>query len=587
MSPSPLKLLAIILLTTFLFLSPALKNEFVSNDDNLHVYDNPAIRALDSAHIKQIFTHLFNPTYVPLTELSFAIEYHFVKYHPFLYHLDNLLLHLAVTALVFYFALQIGLPLRAAFVGGLLFGIHPMHVESVAWVTERKDVLYSLFYMLALCCYWKYLSNRNIKLYAATLIFGVLSILAKSMALSLPLVMLLCDWFHRRKFDKWMLLDKIPHFLYIIPISLVTYLVNARNPIQHGGEAILLWIWCFVFYFWKFLLPVDMVIFYRFPKPFALTTPEFALSLATFIALMIAVWHFRKHKIFIFSMAFYFLSIFFLLRLDDIKYLPPVSNRFFYLPSVGFCFLIGYWIDRWYQKSNGAKTIAGGALTCILVVIAILLGSKASAQTQVWRSSLSFWTYELAYYPDNAMALVNRGEAYNDSRKPHLAFADFNRAIAVDPEFAEGYNSRGQIYGMSGQTDAALADFLKVIELKPHYDEAYNNIGIIYAIKKDMAKAVSYFEQAITIDPSNTEAQYNLGDYYYQQGNWQKAFSFFQNVLNINPNSAPAYNKRGLIYGIHGKLDLALRDLIARLPLIATTATLIKIAALFLNKNEC
>ena len=260
--------LGIVLLATFVCMSPSLKNEFVSNDDNLHVYDNPAIRALDANHLEQIFTRLFNPTYVPLTALSFAVEYHFVKYHPFLYHLDNLLLHLAVTALVFYFALQIGLPSGAALVGALLFGIHPMRVESVAWVTERKDVLYSFFYMLAICCYWEYLKKKSVRLYVATIVFGLLSILSKSMALSLPLVMLLCDWMQKRKFDKWMILDKIPHFVYIIPLAMVTYLANARNPIQHGAEAFLLWIWCFVFYFYKFLFPTDLVIFYRFPKRF-------------------------------------------------------------------------------------------------------------------------------------------------------------------------------------------------------------------------------------------------------------------------------------------------------------------------------
>lgn len=552
--------LGLILLITFLSFSPTLKNDFVSNDDNLHIYDNPTIRVLDTAHIKEIFTKLFNPTYVPLTILSFAFEYHFVKYDPFLYHLNNLLLHLAVTVLIFYFAYQIGLPLRAAFIAGLLFGIHPMHVESVAWVTERKDVLYSFFYMLAICCYWKYLSKPNSKMYAATIIFGLLSILSKPMALSLPLVMFICDWYKNRKYDKWMILDKIPHFLYIIPIALVTYLVNARNPIEHGGEAILLWVWCLIFYFYKFLLPIDLVIFYRFPQPFSLATPEFALYFATFILLIISLWYFRRKKLFIFSITFYFFSIFFLLRFDDILYLPPVSNRFLYLPSLGFCFLIGYGIDQFFRKNSHQSIIFKNSVAVTLILIIILLAGKSFIQTQTWRSSISFWSHELKYYPDNAMALVNRGEAYKDIGEVGLAFADFNKSIAVNSVYAEAYNSRGQLYALQGNLDAALEDFQKTIEMKPHFDEAYNNLGIIYAMKKETKKSVIYFNKALEIDPFNVEAHYNLGDFYYQQGNLPEALEHMKKVLEINPNSASGYNKRGLILGIQQHFDLALRD---------------------------
>ena len=142
------KFLLIILMTVFVICAPSLRNHFVYLDDDTHILENSSIRALDADHIRQIFTTSVDKVYAPLTFLSFAVEYHFFKYNPFIYHLDNLLLHLGVTALVFYFALQVGLPLRAAFAAGLLFGIHPMHVESVAWVTERKDVLYAFFYML-------------------------------------------------------------------------------------------------------------------------------------------------------------------------------------------------------------------------------------------------------------------------------------------------------------------------------------------------------------------------------------------------------------------------------------------------------
>ncbi|MCB9771760.1 MAG: tetratricopeptide repeat protein [Candidatus Omnitrophica bacterium] len=551
--------LAIILLTTFLSYLPTLKSGFLNNDDNLHLYDNVAVRGLDFDHIKQIFTKPFNPTYVPLTTLSFAVEYHFFKYNPFVYHLNNLLLHLAVTSLIFYFALQIGLPLRAAFIGGLLFGIHPMHVESVAWVTERKDVLYSFFYMLAVCFYWQYLSSRKIILYIATIGFGVLSILAKSMALSLPLIFLVCDWYKKRQFDKWMILDKIPHFLYIIPIAMLTYLLNARNPIQNVYEAILFWVWCFAFYLQKFVWPVDLVLFTQFPKPFTIFNPEFAFSFLITISLGFVLWHFRRNTLLIFSFLFYLVSIFFLFRFDDIKYLPPTSNRFMYLPSVGFCFLFGYWIDLIFKKVANKKKWET-AIIIFLIFIALMLCGKTFAQTKIWSANIPFWSHELKYYPTNAMALVNRGEAYKDAGKYQLAFADFNKAVEVDPDYAEGYNSRGQMLGMSGKLDEALQDFLKTLELKPNFDETYNNIGIIYAMKNDMPQAASYFQKALAMDPQNAEALYNLGNFHFLNGEYDQSFQFFQRHLMINPNSAGGYNKRGMILGMRKQYDLALAD---------------------------
>lgn len=546
---------------TFLLYVPSLKGQFLSNDDNLHVYDNPAVRALDAKHLKQIFTTTTNlPTYIPLTTLSFALEYHFVQNRPFLYHLDNVLLHVAVTALIFYLALLLGLPLRAAFVAGLLFGIHPMHVESVAWVTERKDVLYSLFYMLALCCYWKYLNERKPIFYVATIFLGILSVLAKPMALSLPLIMWLLDWYRGRRFNKWMILDKIPHFAYIGAIALVTYVMNARIPVQHAGEALLFWVWCSVFYLWKFIWPVDLILFNRFPEPFTLQNPQYFLSFVLLGALIYALWRYRKHKLFVFAFLFYFLSIFFLFRFDDIKYLPPVSSRFMYLPSVGICFLLGYGVDLVFKKlviKNGEEAFI---LTICLMIVAVMLSVKTFAQIYVWRANIPFWSHELKYDPQNAFALVNRGEAYKDSGRFDLAMADFQNAVKADPNYAEGYNSRGLLYGMSGQADAALADFQKTIELKPHYDEAYNNLGIVYSLKGDLDSAVGYFNKALQLDPLNTQAYFNLGQYYFGQGDLERAFEHFQKLLSIDPHSSLGHSKRGLIYGIRQRDDLAMAD---------------------------
>ena len=553
--------LVVILLVTFLSYLPTLKNDFIFFDDDTHLLDNHAVRVLDVEHVKHIFTTTVSNVYVPLTFLTFAFEHHFFKYAPFIYHLDNLLLHLAVTALVFYFALQIGLPLRAAFIAGLLFGIHPMHVESVSWITERKDVLYSVFYMGALCFYWEYLSNKKFSFYAATIICGLLSILSKPMALSLPLILFVCDWFKRRKLDRMMILDKIPHFVYVVLIAWITFSLNSRIPGENIQSGAIIWVYTFVFYIRQFLLPLILVPMYALPEPIVLTNVHYAGTIILFFLIVGFLVRMRHHRWVMFAALYYFLSIFFLFRYDIAVDKSIVADRFMYLPCLGICFLIGYGSDKLLDITRERIRILGGVLAICFVLIAGWLSFKTFMQTQIWRSSIPFWSYVLQYYPDNAMAYGNRGEAYKDQKKFELAMMDFDAAIIADPRYVEGYNSRGQMHGMAGEMDLALEDFKKVIELRPNFDEAYNNIGVIYSMQEKPEEAIGYYEKAAEIDPFNVDAQYNIGDYYYTEGEFDTVFENFQRVIAVNPASGIAYNKRGLIYGVRREYDLALQDL--------------------------
>ncbi len=238
-------ILPLILILVILAFLPSLFNGFIKNDDPTHLLENVTLRALTFENIRAMFQSIVNVTYIPLTTASFAIEYHFFGYNPFIYHLDNLLLHLGVVVCVFVFLQRLGLSVLAAGMGALIFGIHPLRVESVTWITERKDVLYGFFYMLAVLQYWDYAKSGKRNSYLLSLIFGFLSILAKPMALSLPLILLLCDWWMGRGWKRNIFFEKIPYAVIIIPITWITYALNARNPIQSVGEAILLWVWCF------------------------------------------------------------------------------------------------------------------------------------------------------------------------------------------------------------------------------------------------------------------------------------------------------------------------------------------------------
>lgn len=548
-------LLLIVLLSVIGFYSPTLKNGFIYLDDDTHILENTTIRALSANHIQKIFTTTVDRVYAPLTFLSFAFEYHFFKYEPFIYHLNNLLLHLAVSALVFYLAIRLGLSDISAFIAALLFGIHPMHVESVAWITERKDVLYAFFYMLALHSYWEYLDKRKIIFYLSSIIFGFLSILSKPMALSLPLVLFLCDWFKKRPFDKSMLIDKIPHFVYIVPIAWITYSLNARIPGENIHSGFIIWVWTCVFYIHKFFYPVTLVPMYALPEPITISNPHYFGAVGLLILFAVILLRLRHNPWVIFAALFYFLSMFFLFRYDNAVDKNIVADRFIYLPCLGICFLVGHAAEKLLKQKAIQKIVFFA-----LVLTAGLLGTKTFHQTQLWKDNILFWNHELKHYPKNPTAYGNRGEAYKDIGKYDLAMADFNNAIAADSKYAEGYNSRGQLYAARGNMRAAENDFLKAIELNSRFDEAYNNLGIVYLMKEDPKQAVLYFQKAVHIDPRNVEAHTNLGNFYYDQQKFDEALIHFEKVLALNPNSATGHNKRGLIYGMRQKYDLALRD---------------------------
>lgn len=578
--------LAIILLVTFLSYIPTLQNDFIFLDDDSHLLDNPAVRVLDGAHIKQMFTTTVSKVYVPLTFLTFAVEHHFFRYSPFIYHLDNLLLHLAVTALVFFFALQVGLPLRAALIAGLIFGIHPMHVESVSWVTERKDVLYSFFYMLALCSYWKYLSDRKVLFYTASIVFGLCSILSKPMALSLPLVLFACDLLKGRTFDRKMVWEKIPHFVVAVSIAWITYSLNARIPGENVQSGTIIWVYTFVFYIRQFLFPFILVPMYALPEPIALMNIHYAGSVVVFLLILGFLYRMRRNPWIVFAALYYFLSIFFLLRYDNVVDKSIVADRFMYLPCLGICFLLGYGADKLLQMTKERLEVLNVGLIVCLVIIAGWLGSKTFQQTQIWRASIPFWSYVLQYYPDNAMAYGNRGEAYRDQKKYDLAMADFNKSIAVDPEYVESYNSRGQMYGMMGEMDLALDDFKRVIELSPNFDEAYNNIGVIYSMQEKPDEAVKYYEKAAEIDPFNVDALHNMGDYYYKKGEFEKALDSFNRIVAIDPASAIAYNRRGLLYSLRREYGQALKDMDHALALAPNNSEFHKDKGIILEHNK-
>jgi len=555
-------ILPLILIITLSVYWGSLGHGFIQWDDPEHFWENPAVYSLSAEGIKRIFSSTVQTTYIPFTILSYAIEYHFFKYNPFIYHLDNLILHLAVVALIFWFGRQIGLSLRATALAALLFGIHPMHVESVVWITERKDVFYSVFYLLSLNFYWKYLEEKKRKLYYLTIVFGVLSILSKPMALSLPLVFWLCDWYRGRKISREMILEKIPHLCYIIPIAWITYSLNMRFPAQEGFfVGILTWVWTFVFYIQKFFIPLVFLPLYQRPEPVTLAQFEFLWGLCIFIVLILSLFRYRNHKLFLFAFLYYFFSIFFLLRFDNVVHLSIVSDRFMYLPSLGICLWLGVILDKIPMKTASMASAFRKIGIIFASILMVFLMTKTVLQTKLWGNNVKLWDYVIQKSSKNFVAYTNRGNEYAELRQWFHAFNDYNTAIALNPQYYIAYGARGVALKEVGQYEGAIVDFDKVIEVKPDFAQAYHNRGFVHAILGNMDLALVDFNKAIEIDPHLAQAYSNRGGYYLWKKEYGLAIFDLNRALQLNPLFIEAYLNRSLALAGKEELDLALSDI--------------------------
>jgi hypothetical protein len=510
----------------FLVYRPALNNGFVNWDDDVHLLENPFVQGLDPQHLRDIFTTTVNKIYLPLTSLSFAVEYHFVGDRPFLYHFTNVALHAAVTAMAVFFCLRLGLSLAGSVVAALLFGLHPMHVESVAWVTERKDVLYSFFYLGALLCYCGYLKNPKGGFLFLTFVLGFLSVLAKPMAMSLPLVLAVLDWYFKRRLSAGSLIEKAALGLLFLPVVWMTYSLQMRHIHFEFPQSLLMGVWTFTFSLQKFLWPDYFVLLYQVPKPVSLVQPAYLQAVAVFIVLVLGMMVFRRRRVFCFSILFYAASVFFLVRFDQAADANMVADRFMYLPSLGVCALLGRIFEKFFLLLSGHRHLQG-MLAGLLALGYAGLAFKTTEQIGVWRSGVSLWSHQLQKQGTVATALI-----YNKLAEATVAEDAFQRILDHPPGGKEwpGDLSAEQM----DMVNKVITLYESALRIKPDYATAYRNLGALYLEAGDWGRAEEHLSQAVSFDPKDFEAFFQLGQLRLRQGRRAEAAVAFQQAVNIN-----------------------------------------------------
>ena len=549
--------LAIILLITVLAYIPVFNAGFAYDDIN-YIQKNTLIRTID---LNKIFSENVMGNYHPLTMLVFAIEYHFFELDATGYHIVNLLLHLANVLLVFYsIKLLIRKP-EVALIAALFFGIHPLHVESVAWVSELKDLLYTFFFLGAYIFYLKYLQNREGKFYLIAILIFILSLLSKGMAASFPVVLLLTDYFKRRKMGTKVFLEKIPFFVLAIVFGVVAvFAQQLSNSVQEASaysffQRIVFASYGFITYLWKLILPFKQSAFYPYPIKSGgeLSIGYYIYPLLVLVVVAAVFLSRRFTQKVIFGFLFFSITVFLVLQLLPVGD-AIMADRYSYIPSFGLFYLAGeglYWLwNKKYRTSAIAITALFTLLFCIITF----------QRTGVWKNDLTLFSDVIDKHPTVALAYNNRGSFFWDEKKYDEALIDYNKAIELRPMYTEAFNNRGAVFLDKKRYQEAISDFNKVIELQKNYPAAYSNRGLAMMETGKNSEARADFDKAIELNADFAEAYYNRGLLSMTEKRSAEALKDYNKALELNPNYKEAIINRDVLLGKSRSPDEILAD---------------------------
>jgi len=556
--PSRLNLLlpCAILIITFAAYFPSLQNDLLKTwDDQAYITSNDLIKSLSPDNIIRIFKEdkgLY-ANYHPLTTLSLAINHSISGDRPFGYHLTNLFLHLLNTLLVFLFIYLLpGKKVVPAAIVSLLFGIHPMHVESVAWVSERKDVLYTMFFLASLIAYQVYLQRKNDpKFYLLALLLFTCSLLSKAMAAPLPLILFLIDHIIARKLSFKIFLEKAPFFLFSIVFGIIAMKIQASSNATSSdlfslSSRFLHSCYGFIAYIVKILIPSGLSAFYPYPYPlvnsawvldhtpavFFLTLILSILILIIFIILIIKSE--ARYKTVVFGMLFYTATILLVLQFIPVGRVI-MADRYAYLASIGIFILIGFPADHFYQKKRYRPFVLiciiayGGALTVMTF-----------QRSKVWKNDETLWTDVIEKYPgDNRIMLpiANRANYfYLENRMPE-ALKDYLLAASINPNDDMVLEKIGRIYGKEmNNLDSAFRYLTRAYEKNNNNPDVLSGLAVVYGMKGDLKKSLQFSLAGLKFKGDDPSLLYNIGITYQNLGEKEKGEEFLKRAFRLDPS---------------------------------------------------
>jgi Flp pilus assembly protein TadD len=590
--------------------------EFVNYDDDKYVTENHHLhKGLTRESVIWTFTATEAANWHPLTWLSHLVDFQLYGLNPPGHHLTNVCFHLVNTLLLFLvLKWMTGTLWRSGFVAAL-FALHPLHVESVAWVAERKDVLSTLFWMLTLWAYLGYVKRPKGKRYLLIVLPFALGLMAKPMLVTLPFVLLLLDYWPLERI--WpgqsgvghpgenhpslvaekvrtkvfrLLVEKSPLFALAAVSSLVTFVV------QQGGKAVgtlenfpfnlrmanaLL---SYVNYIIKMIWPQNLAVFYPHPGQ---SLPMWQAALAGLLLLVISfavIRVGRRYPYLLVGWLWYLGTLIPVIGLVQVGG-QAMADRYTYVPLIGLFIMVAWGapdLVRSWRYGKFSLALAGVSLLVALMVC-------ASLQVKHWKNSLTLFEHALRVTENNYLAHLNFGAALADQGNLEEAITHYRRSLQIAPNYAKAHNNLGLALAQQGKNHEATAHYLTALQLNPDYASAHNNLGVVLTRTGEFDQAIAHYYQALNLQPLWGEVYNNLGNAFLTQGKFDQAIFYYSETLRLNPGFGDGHNNLAIALTNRGRFQEALEHYYAALklkPNSAETHNNLAVALLNLGKVQ-
>ncbi len=572
-------------LTTLAVFRQVRSYDFTNYDDPSYVSKNPQVQAgLTRDTITWAFTTGHKSIWHPLTWLSHMLDCQLFGLRAGAHHLTNLLLHIANTLLLFAVLKRMtGALWRSAFVAAV-FALHPLHVESVAWVAERKDVLSTLFGMLTMAAYLRYVKHPGKVKYLLTLLVFALGLMAKSMLVTLPFVLLLLDYWPLGRFQlgkavtnanrrkrksintrsQWQLSyspvwEKVPFFVLSAISSVVTFLAQQSGGALKSIEAFPLIVRIanalisYAKYIGKMIWPSRLAVFYPHPGD---RLPMWQAVVAALLLLAISIWVIRsapKRKYPLVGWLWYLGTLVPVIGLVQTGG-QAMADRYAYVPLTGLFIIIAWGLSDLLARWRYQKIVLGASAMIVLLALSIC----TRLQLRHWRNSITLFEHAIEVTNDNHVAHCNLGAAIFEQGRLDEAISHYRQALHIKPHYVGAHYNLGTALQSQGRLDEAISHFHKALRVNPDYAEAHNNLGISLRAQGKLDEAISHYRQALQLRSDFAEAHNGLGNVLATRGNLDEAISHFRQALQAKPDFAEAHYNLGLALKLQGKLDKAI-----------------------------
>jgi len=576
----------LLILSVFAVYWPVANYEFVKYDDDTYVTNNRHVSTgLSWQNIRWAFAKGYAGDWHPVAYLSHMLDFQLFGANAGAHHLTNVLFHIANTLLLFGILKRMTGALWASAFVAAIFALHPLHVESVAWVAERKDVLSTLFWLLTMWAYVRYCENPKATRYFLTLLLFGLGLMAKPMLVTLPFVLFLLDYWplERVAFGTWggddnsqnnkadndagrksilhLLIEKVPFLGFSVVASVVTFLVERSGGAMHTMEAFDLKsrfgnaIVSYVTYIIKMLWPARLAVLYPHPGNNLSIACVIICGLILLGISFCFIYLGRRQRYLAVGWLWYIGTLIPVIGLVQVG-VQARADRYTYVPLTGL-FIIVAWGMRELVKKWHYRRIA---LSILAIVVLSAAAVSTSLQLRYWKNSFTLFEHTLDVTTNNFPIHSNYANVLSDLGRYDQAIEHFNKSLQLRPNSAQVHNNLGNTLRKLGRIDEAIEHYNKAIELKPDFSDAHYNLAVALAEKGKIDEAIGEYREALKLEPGNVDALNNLGFLLALQNRFDEAIKYYKKAIEIEPDHTIAHGRLGLSLTQLGKFDEAIKE---------------------------